>query len=74
MASTELELYSTYKGQQGFIFKLGIQAIFGEVLGFERLLSAGAQSMPSWGHELTKIFESPYFKTQQTRYRHTSLE
>ncbi len=40
MALTELELYSTYEDQQGFIFKLGIQAMDGEILGFERLLSA----------------------------------
>ena len=67
MDSKELELYSTYEGQQGFIFKLGMQAIDGEVLGFERLLSAGAKSTPNWGDELTKIFESQYLKAQ-TRY------
>jgi hypothetical protein len=39
----------------------------GEVLGFDRLLSAGAKGMPNWGVELTKIFESPYLKAQ-TRY------
>jgi hypothetical protein len=27
----------------------------GEVLGFDRLLSAGAKGMPNWGVELTKI-------------------
>ena len=67
MDSKELELYSTYEGQNGFIFKLGIQAMDGEVLGFDRLLSAGAKGMPNWGVELTKIFESPYLKAQ-TRY------
>ena len=30
----------------------------GEVLGFDRLLSAGTKGMPNWGVELTKIFES----------------
>ena len=67
MDSKELELYSTYEGQNGLIFKLGIQAMDGEVLGFDRLLSAGAKGMPNWGVELTKIFESPYLKAQ-TRY------
>ena len=67
MESKELELYSTNDGQQGFIFKLGMSAIDGEVLGFERLLSAGAKGTLNWGVKLTKIFESPYLKAQ-TRY------
>ena len=67
MDPKELELYSTNEDQQGFIFKLGMWAIDGEVLGFERLLSAGATGTPNWGVELTKIFESPYLKAQ-TRY------
>ena len=68
MDSKELELSSTNVDQQGFIFKLGMWAIDGgEVLGFERLLSAGAKGTPNWGVELIKIFESPYLKAQ-TRY------
>ena len=67
LASWKTGESSTYKGQNGFIFKLGIQAMDGEVLGFERLLSAGAKGTPNWGVELTKIFESPYLKAQ-TRY------
>ena len=67
MDSKELELYSTNEGQRGFILKLGMWAIDGEVLGFERLLSAGAKSTSNWGVGLTKIFESPYLKAQ-TRY------
>ena len=57
MASTELELYSTYEGQQDIIFKLWMQAIYGKVMGFDPLRSAGVKNMPKWGNELTKIFE-----------------
>ena len=71
----DLELYSTYEGLQGFIFKLGMLAIDGEVLGLERLLSAGAKGTPNWGAELIpKSLNRHIYLKAQTRYWHPSLE
>ena len=67
MDSKELELYSTYEGQQSFIFKLGMLAILMVKFWASSVCFQRGKGHAKLGSELTKTFESPYLKAQ-TRY------